>query len=94
MKVHCYILDTVGQTVLYQNYANSAEGNRDFLNLAFPSTTFPVHSALPRGHVLVQASIPDDGTSKKVSLQLSVESFQDVLMVARYKSLPTLTLKR
>lgn len=75
--------------MLYWSDACLAEGNSDFLNLVLPSTSAPVHSALPRGHALAQASIPDDGTFQKVSLYCSVGSLQDVLMVAGYELICT-----
>lgn len=62
MKVPCYILDTVGQNVLYWSYACHAEGNSDFLNLALPSTsslcTLPCQEAMLLPKLLFQMMAP------------------------------------
>lgn len=81
-------------TLLYSRYcrANGAtlamlKETGQFLESS-PAVHF-IPSALPGGHALAQASIPDDGTSKKVSLYCSVGSLQDVLMVTGYKLICT-----
>ena len=75
-KVPCYFLDTVGQMCSIGATLAMLKERGQFLESS-PAVHF-IPSALPGGHALAQASIPDDGTSKKVSLYCSVGSLQDV----------------